>query len=495
MTALVAAILAGLLGAGDPGAFRAQDLGARGRIDHRVYADLDGDGRRELLLITGKRVSVYRSNPHGSFRPASPRRSDLPANALTFATGQVDENARSIDLVLVTPDGVVLIDFDAEYRVTGTRLLVPAKSLIIASETERLYRRDFLKDLDGDGLEDVVLATSHGFAVFYQRRHGKGAAHPEGNPGLWPEAPDRLLPYTLLASVDSGPSELGRGVTGAVGVPALHPLDLDGDGRIELGVEDGRALRIFAPGEDGLLSQEPAAIVDLGPILGDGRPGLEICELDGDGRPDFVVTRKRRGVTEIHLSSRKRAGAAQTIELAGWSFPPSVLDLDGDGNPDLIVPTTPEIGFTAAIALTLSDSVAAKYHVFLGTGSPKGPFPAKADRIFEVSVKRRLHVDVYGHTRATISVLFDASGDFDGDGRKDLLLGVAPDEVKIFPGTEEGVFGDTPVREIEIPGPEEYTRVTSELSDLNGDGRLDAALFYESRDRRKDRVVLVLSTD
>jgi len=83
--------------------------------------------------------------------------------------------------------------------------------------------------------------------------------------------------------------------------------------------------------------------------------------------------------------------------------------------------------------------------------------------------------------------------DFNGDGRRDLLYREGTDEILIFPGRKEGVISRSPAVTVEIPDTEGCPRLAADVRDLNGDGRPDVAIRYESRDRRADRLVLLLS--
>ena len=85
-------LLSLLLAAGDPGPFLVIDFGPQGRITRTDFVDLNDDGRCEILRFDGRRLRLYALNDVGRYDPARPVEIDLPAQALFFDIGQVDDD-------------------------------------------------------------------------------------------------------------------------------------------------------------------------------------------------------------------------------------------------------------------------------------------------------------------------------------------------------------------------------------------------------------------
>jgi hypothetical protein len=142
--------------------------------------------------------------------------------------------------------------------------------------------RMFALDADGDGLADVVCATPHAYGLH-----------------LWlqtPAAPGADLSFTDVL-VDGSISQMH----------ALRLEDLDGDGQPEL-VSGKRFYAHGAAGDPGV--DDPALLVYYAwarppgggapafarhTIDGDSGVGtqFEVADLDGDGKPDVVVSNKK----------------------------------------------------------------------------------------------------------------------------------------------------------------------------------------------------------
>jgi hypothetical protein len=482
-----------LLAAASLPSYRMVDLGRRSGIGHVACEDFDGDGRAEILLLLGHRAELFLPGEDGGYRPEPSSGFSFPDGALLACAGSVDDDPATRELVFVCPEGVKYLPFeDGEFRGPPKPLLGVA-SLVTEGQEGEVHWREFLRDLDGDGMADIVLPTPMGYAIHYQGRREK-----EKGPGRWPAAADLLLPYRLRSMVEIGAPGLLGTVRGAIGVPEFMVADCTGDGRPDFVVDEGRRLRIFPGGEDGRFRQESPVEVDLTPLADESGtvPPLLVRDLGGAGRPDLILTRRREGATDLHLAGSDFGKPTLTIQLPGWSSRPFVVDLDGDGKKDLVVPTTPELGFTAALSVAWRKEIDVRLHVFLNRGDPEAPFRKEPDRVVSAGVRIRHTVDYMGHVQAAHAVLADMSGDYNGDGRRDLLYLEGSDELRFLLGSadpDDDVFEDSPSLSLDIPDTEGYAGLTSTVRDLNGDGKPDVVLLYESRNGEKDRVLLLLS--
>jgi Subtilase family len=227
-----------------------------------------------------------------------------------------------------------------------------------------------LVDLDGDGVLDVVLASSDG-AVHALR--GETGEELPGFPA-----------YTNPLPVHFSPGF----VSGAVPVPreaVVAPVaadDLDGDGRVDIVVASTRG-RVYVFGPDGLRRpgfpvatdpafSDPAArdrlndtdpgifagptLADLDPSPGDGRLEIVAAALDGhlyvwndDGtpRPGFpvrIADPSQVDVDPVTGHATPLPGVLAKERAAKLLGSPAVGDLDGDGSPEIVVPSNEEYG-------------------------------------------------------------------------------------------------------------------------------------------------------
>jgi hypothetical protein len=181
------------------------------------------------------------------------------------------------------------------------------------------------------------------------------------------------------------------------------------------------------------------------------------------------------------------------IRLSGYQLPPAHPDLDGDGRPDLVV-TTIEIDAGNTLRALRGGSVAAKTKAFLNRSrAGEGDlFPGRpdAERDSDIGVAVRFSYTGAIDVERTYTILSGA--DLDGDGRKDLVIRTGPDRLSVWPGTERGVWATEPAA-VAIPELGPHPGVEAHGADLTGDGRDDLVLVYAAPPGGKPRVVVRVS--
>lgn len=224
-------------------------------------ADLDGDGRLDLLVATatGSRLLLYFQAPGpapaGTFDPA--RAVSLDAGAAPVAVAAADlTGAGRLDLVATTSAGSALVFMHG--TAPGTFLAgvhYPAGLYPVALE---------VADLDGDGFPDLLMADQHGAMLVMTQRAGGGLFDP-----------------VVARDVHDWNTR------------ALTVADLDGDGRLDVAVASAGPPGL--PGSVAVFFQAPAPAAPgalLPPRLYTGYSGplsIVAAEIDGDGLTDLVI--------------------------------------------------------------------------------------------------------------------------------------------------------------------------------------------------------------
>jgi hypothetical protein len=337
-------------------------------------------------------------------------------------------------------------------------------------------------DFDGDGKSDLCLAG--GSRVRLWRNGGdyfNEAPLPAvsgGRAAVWADYNGDGRPDLFLAT-PAGPklfTNLGNGfrddshllpVEPAYNLTCAAWIDQDGDGRPDLLLGNGfHGLRLyrnrgkaealpagFKPGqpvpEKCRWFEDGSARVGLGPdgigsrVSGDT---LTVCDVNGDGRPDFLygagtgllVLNTPRGFVEA-----KDSGIAYRTGKVG----PVFGDFDGDGHPDLFVP----------------QSTGCK--LFRNDG--KGKFT-------DVTARAGALATFTGHATSA------AWGDLDNDGRLDLVVGCLKGPNRYFRNRGNGTFEDA--TEAIGLGRRIFNTQAVALADVNGDGALDVVFNNEGQE-------------
>jgi alpha-tubulin suppressor-like RCC1 family protein len=354
-----------------------------------AFADLDGDGKPDLLVATGNQgISIYQNISSngtvtaGSFAP--PVNLPLATGLQAMTVADVDGDGK-LDIVLLNRNStqvMILKNISTPGLLTTNSLASP-----VSFSTGNDPRSVVVRDLDGDGLPDIAVAnwadgtvyvyqnlgttnglTTNSFAAPIVLPVGSGpqdlkAADLDGD-GL-PDLVTANNNYGTTNSVSllrntSTPGNLSFAPQVALaGLPTCYSIaigDLDGDGKLDLVVSsfiNGQAVSVYrntgSPGS--LTTNSFAANVDFG--LGGWGNGVAIADLDGDGKPDLAVVRQLADGLCI-FKNISTPGSFTTSSLAprvdyptGWN-PNGIAigDLDGDGRP--------EIAFAISYGATLS---------------------------------------------------------------------------------------------------------------------------------------------
>ncbi len=311
-------------------------------------------------------------------------------------------------------------------------------------------------DLDGDGLQDVVLAC---LGNFYATDDKVGSV-------VWlrGKADGTFTPLPLLDGV-------GR-------VADVQAADFTGDGKRDL------VVAVFGWREHGEILVLENRTTDWSqpvfvPHVVDSRHGtihVPVTDLNQDGRPDFVALISQEHETVVaFLNEGNGRFRAETIYAAPHpafgSTGIQLVDLDGDGDRDVL--------FTNGDALD-APYLLKPYHGVQWLEN-RSTFPFVPHRL----------VDLYGAARA-------GAADLDGDGDLDLVVvSYLPDEY--FPQRAEQKLESVLLLEQTGRGqfvPHVLEAITCDhlscaLGDVDGDGKIDLVTGNFAKTQRQAETVVI----
>jgi hypothetical protein len=157
------------------------------------------------------------------------------------------------------------------------------------------------------------------------------------------------------------------------------------------------------------------------------------------------------------------------ISSKGLQFELTLVDINGDKTLDLISPSY-ELGVGSIISSLFSSSadLDVMFHPLLD-----GNYQSEAN------LEKELTVDFDLSSGQNVFPLLKIS-DFDGDGRKDLLLGHGSKKIYLYKGVNGGRLFAKKSQRFKIPLPRDGKLVTHK--DLNNDGKTDLVIRYDKLD-------------
>jgi hypothetical protein len=384
-----------------------------------ALGDIDGDGRKDLLVTSPPcsnsaggpgRVMLYAGQaPFFSQTPiAATMQWTHPSTRtsgylMVVSTGDIDGDAYA-DVLVKGYYGVNVYKGGPDLSQVFAR---PLFTVPMNTTPARFFNSARLLDMDGDGLDDLVVTNTVGTTTIYRSTPG-----------------DAQSPFTNV--------RVFSGYTSPVG-------DTNGDGTQDLMVtlydeENGQGLYLGCKvGDttcDGPLTTQPV-------WRGTAESIRALPDLSGDGRPELLML--RNGSVRLHLSD---------ASVQGYSASPVWQLMDDAAFPNVGTGQAVAVGSMVKGSTGHDFTLAAQGRVYLfrptqdvsGPLSPVWAWP-RANRLLPQSM---LGFSVPAVARA---------GDLDGDGYDDLVVGLSQDQDGTRAPGRVVVFGGGVVTDVNEPPP------------------------------------------
>ncbi|MDJ0907201.1 MAG: VCBS repeat-containing protein [Woeseiaceae bacterium] len=407
--------------------------------------------------------------------PAQPLLDLAPGNHLiAYDVGRI---AGQDSLYFVEPGRIVRFDLDsgkfAEF--------IAIRTIYGQQRSGRIMPIDFIRDINGDERDDVVVPDTAGYRVRLQRADGT----------LGDEV---VLEQSSAMSVSDGSVSFES-----------RPLvsgSMTDDDLVDLAVWRGDTLLVYEHLGDDRFSGEPQAVPlelgllseaemrnrtqGLGAVNQEGLVDtriLQIEDLNGDGLPDILTeSLLNLGVFDkendfrLHLGRRDGEMISyfeaedSLLASSGLQYGLITTDLDGDGRKDLYVRKV-RMSFGRVIRALLAGNVPLQLHFYRMTDDDT--YPEEANYVTKTNVS-------FSMSSGQVDIPAIKVADFDGDGLEDLLMQIDGDELEYRPGIREDELFVDDGFEMIIALPRNGELVTVE--NLDDDGRADLVVRYNESD-------------
>jgi hypothetical protein len=453
-------------------------------VDRTVQADiadLDGDGREDLLCIAieglppdeRRKIVAYYQRPDGTLADAPDWRGPLPDGVAAYDLANLDADA-AVELILLRQEGLTLFSL-ADRQPRSRNLAVPEIPTIAAIHDERgvdrlrIARTGLAEEprLLVPGLGELTVLTPSG-EILGRLEIGARANY------FLPPRPGPVIAESEIEIYFDHPR---------VGVG-----DVDGDGRGDILGTNRHEMRVFLQNEDGTWPSAPSRshafrlLTPTDHIRSAGSVRVESGDFDGDGRLDLLISNSSGSFFDattdvtIHMN---RSGhwdfdaPDQLFHTEGGITTNQALDLDGDGRMELIAARIP-MGILEFVEILLTRAIDAELAIHRSDGDR--PFDPKPWNTWKMDIA--FSFDTF-RTRGFIPTL---EADFNGDGWRDLIGSGDGDEIAIHLGEVKRGYKKRHARQkLDTGG-----RIR--FGDLNGDGLTDFVLYDPRRPTEPLRV-------
>jgi hypothetical protein len=409
-----------------------------------MAADVNGDGKLDLVGMEQTNIGVLLGNGDGTFQPQ--KITSLRDRGAYLALADFNGDGK-LDVAVTMQAGDSGAWHFAILLGNGDGTFQPPRIYPAGGSPTLLAVGDF----NGDGKPDVVVtnAATGNFTILLG--NGDGTFQP---------------PATYSDGNDSP--------------TAVAVSDFDGDGNADLVVTGASSYSILLGKGNGRF--QTAAVH----ALVRGSAAVAVGDFDGDGTPDLAVLNKK-GPNSVSVLLGNGNGTFQPpVEYGNQSEPIALLagDLNGDGKPDLVVQGGYNESGTFSILIgngdgTFQGGVAytpAGFALAMGDFNADGrPDLAVGGSPWGIAIllgqsdgnlAQPVNYPLVGVSDSANSVV---AGDFNGDGKPDLA---AAYDGNLFIMLNNGSGGFQPPVS-SLAGPQSVC-----VGDFNGDGRLDLAVIW-----------------
>jgi hypothetical protein len=391
-------------------------------------------------------------------------------------------------LFFIEPGRIMRLDLEAG----AIEEFISIRSIYGQYRSGRIAPINFVRDINEDERDDIVVPDTAGYRVRLQRADGTlgdevvleesstmtvsdGTVSFESRPLVSGNMTDDDLPDLAVWRGDTLRIYEQLNDDTFNGTPQTVPLDL--------GLQTEAELRSRQAGF-GAVNQEGLVETRI----------LRIDDLNGDGMPDILTeSLLNKGVFDKENDFRLHLGRIDGERISYFNDEDALLastglqygliatDIDGDGRKDLLVRKV-RMSFGRVIRALLSGSVPLQLHFYRMTDDDT--FAEEANYVTRTNVE-------FSVSSGQVDIPAIQVADFDDDGLQDLMMQTEPNELSFQLGVRnDELFAEDAIR-LNVALPRNGELVSTE--DINGDGRSDLVIRYnESDGNERSRTVRLL---
>lgn len=398
--------------AADDDIFIQQEITVSGEILACRSADFNGDSLADIAMVvaesTGDRIlSIYLQRTSRRFPPTSSQRIVISPTVNMIQTLDIDKNGKA-DIFVVDRRGVWRYHFEGDAFNDKAQHVIKKQTLFAAGIQGPIFDEKFL--LDVGGTTSAFVPVPDGFEL-YAYRQGKFSL-------------TSLIPFTHVITREKAPvkSFVSRPTVFEMSLPRIRISDYNRDDLPDIYLLWPTQLEIFPQNMQGRYNKESHIKFKFGKYTRDNLSQAELVDFDRDGLLDLISCHSLGGLSDARTEIRFFGASQiinndrierQTINLTDICGNMMVGDFDGTDGVELVLPAI-ELGILTTVKNMISKKT--DFHFLIYPIDNLGR-PSK-EPLHRRKVTCRLDFE---HTDPTGEFLFNWKGDYNNDGKLDLV--------------------------------------------------------------------------
>ena len=440
-----------------------------GPCQQLMICDLDGDGLKDLILMDDTNLSIFYQDPERGFTREPQQTHRLEPRPCLVWAAKLGGPAGC--LLVMTSDGVTELCFTNRTGPPASRQIIRQPTIVPGAMDAAEGTNALCLSLSVETGSDwplLLVPAADGLQVWEHRDE-------------WRQA--QIISHAIETRLS--PSAANPGYNTSLGFD-FSVGDVNGDGRDDLIVRRCQAgwtntYNLYLQQTNGRFAAEPALTYQ---DKAEAHAWLCWADLNRDGQVDLIKSvwlneasflpglPSGKVLVSTHIADehgRVPAEPQQVFRKYDWTAEVPVVDVDGDGFPDLVLGYSrieDKEGVRKMITSQKLDYNLRFYFYRPGIG-----FPKEADCQRDVVIHLdRTRAEMQGSLHQSFTCYVKVGGDFNGDGKKDLLVRDHGDDISVyfFVSREKG-FSPEPDLRFSCPEPIDEWQV----ADLNHDGISD----------------------